>query len=338
MNQDWVAREYETFAASTHGRVVFHKDTFQFDPYLTRSQAKQKKIQNEKGLKKLWDSTFFQLNRLSGFQTVADQLSLDHDDNAAHKLYWTYPMNKLRVDMGKHHLSFIGAMFNGAQIAASVMALLGGTYASGEYVYNSLRRGHHLENEFLNFGWRSELLGTEQGKAFVNSRLRVSSAQMERSIVNRECYLCTETIQEKYNGPLLPNGRKAYYLHCREASGGFKQDAEPLCRECFELEHQRQKTNAGAPRFHFSEVQCPLCTKPMISDEQLSEFFNVEKPKPRTFSEYVRAKCITEPVVNTTNTLSKLLPRSLSRGYQRLARGEESAESEMINLLRRRDD
>ena len=331
MNRNWVAREYETFAASTHGRVVFHKDTFQFDPYLTRSQVKQKQIQKEKGLKKVWDSSFFQLHKLSGFQTVANQLCLDQDMEAAHKLYWTYPMSKLTAEMGKQHLSVMGAFVNGIQMTASVFTLLGGTYALGNYVYESFQRGYQMENEFLDFEWRRKLLGTEQGKAFVNSRLRVSSAQMESEILNRECYTCFDTIQGKYNGPLTADGRKAYYLHCREASGGFKQEAEPLCRDCFEKEHQRQKTNAGVQRFHFSQVQCPLCRDTMISDKQLSEFFNVEKPKPRTFSEYIRDKCFTEPVVKTTNTLSKLLPQSLSRGYQRLGTVEES---EMINLHR----
>jgi hypothetical protein len=353
-------KQYQSFADSTHGRVVYHPSYSEpglwrneyFDPYLMRSEVKKNQIQKEKGLKKFLDNSFFQLNKISGFQCLVNDLVRIKDFESSKKLPVgnSAALSQLQGTMRQKRptpLRMTGAM---TQMIASVATVGLAAFVAGDMFAGSLLDSYENERNLRVFKWRSETLRTAEGRRFVDKTLRESSEEREADIVeNRECSFCYSSLKDRYGGAFLEKdsggqnypgkGYKNYFMHCKKPNGEFGDNAALLCKECAKEEFKRQHQASimqgiSGPR-HFSEIKCPACSQPYISDQQLIQQFGPPPPS-RTFREFVKAKCVDEPLAKVTNVLSRQIPQSLSntfsRGYQALTNADDGAE--MVPLRR----
>jgi hypothetical protein len=296
-------REYQDFAASTHGRTTFDAQHFEFSPYRLRSEVKREEIRKEHVLKKSVDLALFHLNRWSGIQQFTDLYMSMHDEDALQKLkYSSRPRTDLYRQMNAKAKDFNGTEI-GIRAAVSVFLVLGGTLLSTQWVYQSLRRGYEEDVVGALRGFRRRAHAHPRVKNALLRHLSHPSDLTSASKIASECPLCLEDVEA--NSPFR-------LLHCRGEHDQLPENVTPVHSYCFKKWQTARRSRTG-----FLDTACITCKKPMISESLFQETLRREapelaRPEPKTFPQYVLDKF--------------RLPLSKARGYAPLPREEPGFE------------
>jgi hypothetical protein len=286
-------REYQDFAASTHGRTTFDAQHFEFSPYRLRSEVKREEIRKEHVLKKSVDLALFHLNRWSGIQQFTDLYMSMHDEDALQKLTYS---SRSRTDLYRQ-MNAKAKDFNGTEIgiraAVSVILVLGGTLLSTQWVYQSLRRGYEEDVVGAIGGFRRRAHAHPRVKNALLRHLSHPTDLTSASNIASECPFCLNKVEA--NSPFR-------LLHCRGEHGQLPENITPVHSYCF----KKWQKSRGGSLSEFLDTPCITCKEPMISESLFQETLRREapelvRPEPKTFPQYVLDKF--------------RLPLSKARGY-----------------------